>query len=132
MNIAPRQVMTRESTDILAIDDPDIAQAVQLIRAGLPAFAGRPGGGGDWALARAFEQRFHAALFRTPKEEILRVQLERAKTLLATSYEAIAMVAKMSGFASPAYFARAFRQRTGMAPSSYRSQQRLPARSGNR
>ena len=56
--------------------------------------------------------------------------MERAKTLLAAGDTAIAIVARMSGFMSPKYFARAFRLRTGMTPQVYRSQKRLPAGNG--
>ncbi len=126
--VAPRHVITRQSTDILAIDDRDIAQAARLIRdqacqqlqvAQLAVAVGLS--------RRALEQRFRRALHRSPKEEILRVRMEQAKMLLATSNAAVAQVAKRSGFRSPKYFARAFRQRIGVTPQVYRGQRQLPA-----
>ena len=126
--VAPQRVIVRESTDILAIDDPDIAQAARLIRekacgqlrvAQVAAAVGLS--------RRTLEQRFQRVLRHTPKEEILRVRMEQAKTLLATSTAAVAQVAKQSGFKSPKYFARAFRQRIGVTPQAYRGQYQLAA-----
>jgi LacI family transcriptional regulator len=69
---------------------------------------------------RALEQRFQKALGRTPKEEILRLQIDRAKQLLRETTLRIEQIAGKSGFASFKYFARAFRRETGQTPRVYR------------
>jgi LacI family transcriptional regulator len=122
--IPPQGVVARGSTDILAIDDADVAQAVRLIR----AQACRPLQVAEVAAAvglsrRSLEQRFQRALSHTPKHEILKTRMESAKTLLAAG-EAVASAARKCGFASPKYFARAFRLWTGLAPQNYRAQQK--------
>jgi LacI family transcriptional regulator len=127
VGVEPQQVVTRESTDLLAIDDADMTRAIRVIR----EQACQPLRVGQVAEAvglsrRVLEQRFQNILHRSPKEEILRVRMERAKELLATSDLAIARVARKSGFASLEYFARAFRRRTGMTPRGYRAGRRLP------
>jgi LacI family transcriptional regulator len=133
VSILPQRVVARESTDILAIDDSDIAHAVRLIRerahqplrvAEVAAVVGLS--------RRSLEQRFRRVLRRSPKDEIVQVRMEGAKTLLATTDEAVAMIAKKSGFTSPKYFARAFRLRTGMTPLDYRNRRRPPVGNDHR
>ncbi len=123
--IEPRQVIVRGSTDILAMDDAEIAQAVRFIRKQaffhltVPEVASEVG-----ISRRLLEKRFQRALRRSPKEEMLRVQMEKAKNLLATSDMAVASVAQKSGFTSQEYFARAFRRHAGQSPQEYRREQR--------
>jgi LacI family transcriptional regulator len=119
--VQPVGVVTRESTDILAIDDTDVAHAVRIIR----EHACKRLRVSDVAEAvglsrRVLEQRFQGALHRSPKEEILRVRLQQAKMLLATSNLAIALVAPKCGFTSQEYFARVFKQRIGTTPAQFR------------
>ena len=124
--VEPVQVITRQSTDTLAIEDPEMAQVARLIReqacrrlrvAHVAEVLGLS--------RRVFEQRFRSALHRNPKEEIVRVQMERAKMLLSGTDMPMALVAKESGFTSLAYFSRAFRQQIGLTPRDYRKQHRL-------
>lgn len=124
--VDPVEVITRQSTDTLAIEDPDMAQAVRLIRE--QACRGlRVAQVADvlGLSRRVFEQRFQSALQRNPKEEIIRVKMERAKILLSGTNMPLASVAKQSGFKSLAYFSRAFRQQIGFSPRDYRKQHRL-------
>jgi LacI family transcriptional regulator len=71
---------------------------------------------------RSLEQRFQKLLGRSPKAEILRVQIERAQWLLAETDLPVAAVSRKAGFSQPAYFSAAFRQRTGVTPSAFRRQ----------
>lgn len=59
----------------------------------------------------------------TPQALIQRIRLERCRDVLAqtnASATSITQLALEFGFADPAYFSRAFRQRFGCAPSQYR------------
>jgi transcriptional regulator GlxA family with amidase domain len=49
------------------------------------------------------------------------LRLERAKQLLARTRHDVTRVASLSGFDSPQYFCRAFRQNVGTAPLKYRA-----------
>ena len=125
VSVEPRGVVTRESTDILAIDDADVAQAVRLIRKqACQRLRVAQAAAAVGLSRRVFEQRFQHALRRSPKDEILRIRMERARTLLSTSNMAVALVAKKCGFASQEYFARAFRRRNGATPRAWRKQHR--------
>ncbi len=118
--VPPQGVMTRQSTDVLAVEDPEVAAALRHIRS--HAFEGLSVKQMLDALAvnrRTLERQFVKILGHTPLEEIRRVRLERVKTLLQTDL-AIYEVAVRSGFATPEYLATSFLQATGMSPTEYR------------
>lgn len=119
--IPPSGVVTRQSTNTLAIDDPDTAQAINFIR----EHAGQPIQVEDVLAVvplsrRVLERRFRQFLKRSPHEEIRRVHVGRAKTLLAESEMSIHEVSLASGFTEAGYFSRTFHESTGMTPTSYR------------
>jgi LacI family transcriptional regulator len=123
--VEPLWVVPRQSTDVLAIEDPEVAQAVRFIR----EHAANPIRVDDVLEAvpvsrRALECRFRRVLGRSPNAEILRVHLERAQMLLATTDLPIPRVAAISGFNSPDYMGYVFRRWTGMKPLQYRREQR--------
>jgi LacI family transcriptional regulator len=127
--VEPLQLITRESTDIFAIDDAEMALAARMIRehACGPLRVSQIAATLGLSL-RVFEQRFRRVMRRSPKDAILRVRIERAKLLLATSNLPVAMVAKKCGFGSQEYFARLFHRRAGMTPRSFRSERRVPVK----
>jgi len=119
--IAPTGVVTRQSTDTLAIDDPDLARAVAFIR----GHATDPIGVRDVlrevpVSRRWLERRFHEVLGRGPGEEIRRLRLERAQLLLAQTDMSIPQVAQAAGFGSREYLAAAFKAKTALTPQEYR------------
>ncbi len=119
--LPPTGVVTRQSTDILAVDDPQVARAIRFIREN----ADRPLGVADVLDKvpigrRRLERRFERFLGRTPAQEIRRVHLERAKRLLLESELSIATVAEQSGFTSARKFSEVFRQNLGCTPRDFR------------
>ena len=69
---------------------------------------------------RTFELQFQAEVGRTAAEEIRRVKIERAKSLLANTNLTILQIAGLVGLNNSSYFAEFFRRHTGMTPSDYR------------
>jgi LacI family transcriptional regulator len=124
--VEPGQVITRASTDIMAVDDADVAQAIRLIREhscrGLRASEVADAVG---LSLRALQQRFQRVLRRTIKEELMQVRIDRAKMLLCQTDMSVEQVAKRSGFATFGYFVRAFRREMGITPRRYRGQCRV-------
>jgi LacI family transcriptional regulator len=119
--IAPTGVLTRQSTDTLAVDDPDLARAVAFIR----SHATDPVQVKDVlrevpVSRRWLERRFREVLGRGPAEEIRRVRLQRAKLLLAETDMPVPQVAVTAGFGSREYLAAAFKSQTGLSPRQYR------------
>jgi LacI family transcriptional regulator len=120
--IEPTSVIPRHSTDTLAIDNADLAQAIAFIR----AHAGEALRVTDVLRRvplsrRQLEQEFQRVLGRSPAQEIRRMHLERARRLLAETDFSIPDVAASSGFNSPEHFARSFRAQFGRPPLKYRT-----------
>ncbi len=127
--VQPLSIAARQSTDTMAIEDKDIADAVRLIRES----ACEGINVGD-VLSRvplvrqSFEQRFKKALGRSPHAEIVRVRLERAKQLLTNTDLPLSVVAEKAGFSQAAYLSTVFKEKVGKSPSNYRTAARVSAK----
>ncbi|MFM7182518.1 MAG: DNA-binding transcriptional regulator [Verrucomicrobiales bacterium] len=124
--VKPVGVMARQSTDVLAIDDPHIATALKLIRE-----RACDGLNVDLLLKSipfsrsVLERRFAQILGSSPKTEILRVRLERVCRLLAESDLSLAEISHKAGFEHPEYMSRLFKKKMGITPGEFRKK---PAR----
>lgn len=119
--VEPQAVVTRQSSDVLAIEDRQIATALRLIREA----AGQ--GTRVEALARqvglsrsVFQRRFRAALKRSVHQEILNARLKRARELLAETDLALAEIAERTGFKHQEYLGAVFKARLGSTPAQFR------------
>ena len=63
---------------------------------------------------------FKAATGSTPLAYVARLRTERASVLLLNSQDKISTIGFAVGWRDPVYFARRFRQQTGLTPSAYR------------
>ena len=121
--IEPVGVITRHSTDVLAIDDEQVASAIRFIR--------------DHACEginvhdvlrtvplsrRVLESRFQTLIGRTPHQEIVRRRTERICQLLRDPDLTLARIAHLTGFQNEGYMSVAFRRAMGMTPGQYRRQ----------
>ena len=123
--VEPAGVVTRRSTEVLAIDDSHIANAVRFIREHACEGIDVSDVLRAVPLSRsALERRFSGALGRSPKEEILRVRLSRARQLLAETKFSMALIAEKIGLEHPEYFNVIFKKKIGMTPGQFRTQSR--------
>lgn len=119
--IPPKQIVIRESSDELAVNDDLVARAAQLIREN--AIAGL---NVDELCRRlnasrsTLERRMKAAISRTPKEEILRIRFREVERLLRDTDLSIDAVAEQTGFVHSHYLQAAFKQRHNETPGKYR------------
>ena len=123
--IPPVEVITRRSSDVLALSDPEVAAVVRFIR---------DSGGRDINVddllkhtslsRRSLEMRFRKALNRSPFQEIRRVQLERAQLLLARTDRPVREIADACGFKESRQLSIAFHERLGLTPRQYRRRSR--------
>ena len=123
--IAPIGVAARQSTDVLAVDDRNIARALQFIRE--HACAGINVADVLKAVPlsrRVLEQRFQRLLGHTPREEILHVRLNRVRQLLAETDLPLYLVAERTGFEHVEYLSVVFKRETGVTPSAFRREAR--------
>ena len=119
--VPPLGVATRRSTDVLAVEDREVAGADRFIRENACKGIKVDDVLEAVPLSRSvLERRFVQLLGRTPKAEIVRVQLERVKQLLAETDFPLAQVAAMTGFEHPEYLSVVFKNKTGQTPGMYR------------
>lgn len=123
--LPPTAVVTRQSSDVLAIDDPEVAAAVRHIRGRAHA----PVRIADVVEAatvcrRSLERRFRRALGRGIWDEVRRVHLDRARSLLADTDLPMPAVAAASGFTDGKHLSVVFRRETGRTPTGYRREVR--------
>lgn len=121
----PLKVEIRRSSDVLAIADPDVREAVRFIRAG----SHRPMRVNDVVkhvlISRSgLEKKFRGTLGRTPLEEIQRVHLERARELLTETDLSLPEVAERSGLLNAFHLCRVIKRETGMTPAKFRKNMR--------
>lgn len=127
--LVPLGVASRMSTDVLAIDDPNLAEAIRYIREHAcdpctvqDVLRHVPVG------RRWLERQFTAKLGRSPHDEILRVRMDNARRLLLRDDQSMEQVAKRCGFSAIASFTRAFTQSQGTAPGGFRRDARRATR----
>lgn len=120
--VDPIGVSTRQSSDVLAIDDAEVARALNAIKKraceGIQVkdvLESVP------LSRRALETRFRKSIGRSPHEEITRVRMERVRELLVGTDLSIAAIAARTGFQHVEYLSVAFRREVGVPPSVYRA-----------
>ena len=123
--VPPAGLVTRLSTDVLAIDDPDVAMAVRFIREYACDGIGIDEIVTHVPLSRStLQRRFRKALNRTIHDEILRIRLRRVEELLVDTELPIELVADKAGFAHRQYLGEVFKSRTGYTLAQYRARSR--------
>jgi LacI family transcriptional regulator len=114
-------LVARESTVGKQTSETDVDRALAFIRdhanEGLSA---RDVAAKMHLALRTFELQFQAAVGHTAAEEIRRIRMENAKSLLANTDMSIARIAGEVGYHDSSYFASFFSQHAGMKPSEYR------------
>ncbi len=125
--VEPLWVVARRSTDVIAVDDPEMAVALRFIR----DHARRPIGVANVVREaaigrRTLEIRFQRTLGRSIREEIQRVRLGWTRQLLLETDLSLAKIAGQSGISSLSYLSKVFRRQTGMTLAQYRRQHRAP------
>lgn len=120
--IEPVGIATRKSTDVMAIEDPIVANAIQYIR----------NHACDGILIRdlldqipisrrVLEHRFQLCLGKSPHELINSFRTRTIQQLLLETNLPIAAIAERTGFTNTEYMSVFFKKATGLTPSRYRS-----------
>ncbi len=121
--IPPIGVVARESTDILNVADPAVADALRLIRAKacdgvrVADVLNQVG-----LTRRALDARFQKLLGRSAHAEIRRLQIERIQQLLRETDLPLAEIAHRTGFKHVEYLSVAFKKAVGVPPAQFRAQ----------
>ena len=120
--VRPRRLITRASTDHLAVPDEAVAVALGYIHEHL----GNPIRVTEIAKAagvsrRTLEGRFQTHLHQTVYGVVQNLKFERALQLLGQPEVSIGDIAARLGFSETKIFSRAFRERFGHSPRAFRT-----------
>lgn len=119
--IAPGGVKTRQSSDVLAVEDRNLARALQFIReracTGLSVDQVAEAAG----LSRSvLQRRFREVLEKTVHEAIFDTRLKRACELLTETELPLIDIAEQAGFKHQEYLGAVFRAHFGKTPAQFR------------
>ena len=123
--LAPKGIVQRRSTEVLAVEDPHVRTAVEYIREHVgEAFGVEQLTELIPVSRRWLEERFREALGCTPHEHISRTRVAEAKKLLVGSPKMpLVDVAAKCGFTSPKRLRIVFERFVGTSPAAYRAQE---------
>jgi LacI family transcriptional regulator len=124
--LPPESVVARESTDLLAVENPHLVKALKYIRSHahtgklrVPEVVAQTG-----YCRRILEAKFSQCLGRTIFQEIRRNQVEHSQRLLRETNETMASIAETAGWGSASHFGVEFKKITGLSPGEYRKTMR--------
>ena len=121
-------VVARRSTDALAVDDPDAAEAIRFVREHACQGILIEDVMKHVSVSRSTVQRwFEKHLGRSPAVEIVRVQVQHIQESLRATNMTLEEIAYSTGFAHVESMQRTFKRMVGMTPGQYRKQVRRPA-----
>ncbi len=121
--IRPLGVATRQSTDVVAIDDRDIAAALHYIRENACRGLSVEDVVRNNPVSRStLERQVRKYLGRTPQEEIRHVQITRVRELLLTTDLSAERIATLCGFVHAEYLHVVFKRIMGMTIGEFRRQ----------
>lgn len=119
--IEPVQIIERESTDILAVEDKDVSNAMRFIRENKK----EPIQVSDviesvFTSRRCLQKKFRKYFNRTILNEIKNTRIEYAKQLLLDTHMNISEISDHMNFSGVNSFSRYFKEYTKLSPLEYR------------
>jgi len=129
--VEPAGVATRASTDIMAIEDAQLAQALRFLREHCCERINVEDVVNAVPLSRSvLERRFRKTIGRSINSEVVRLRLNKAIELLTETELELKVIAQKSGFGTQSYMNAVFQAKLGKTPGSFRHIA-LPAGSGD-
>jgi len=121
IRIEPLHVIERASTDIFAIDDTYVIEAMKFIH----EHSGEPLQVGEIAehccvSKRLLQSKFKDFLKQSIHDVIIGVHFQKARLMLIETNNSIEQISKESGFGTSSKMRRAFLSITGIGPQKYR------------
>jgi len=121
--LPPKTVVERLSTEVMAVDDPQVQQAIQYLQAHACENITVDDILRQVPMARrALERKFKTHLGRSPAKEICRIRIQRARKLLAETNLTMQDIAEACGYTSYTYLGNVFKKETGISPGRYRKE----------
>lgn len=121
IKVNPTHVVTRQSTDIFAVEDREVAEAMQFIRLNANSMIQVSEVVGSTAVSRrCLEKRFHKFIGHSIHDEIKRCRIEQIVNLLIHTETPLSKITMMLNFPEPAKMSRYFKCEKGISPLAYR------------
>ena len=121
IDVTPLYVVTRNSTDILTIEDSDVAAAIRYIREHAKENISVGDVTNEVMLSkRTLQQRFKKIRGHSIHNEIKRVRVDVLTRMLLDTHLSISQIAESLQFPDVAYLSNWFKHEMGMSPSAYR------------
>lgn len=122
ITVLPTYVIARQSTEIHAIEDTEIAHALNFIRTNAHKRIQVPDVVEATSLSkRLLYKRFKDVIGRTIHSEINRVRMEKIASLLLETDMSVLQIALCLGDQNDKHIARAFKKHFGLSPVEYRA-----------
>lgn len=127
--VEPTGIVSRRSSDVLAIPDRDVVEAVRCVRDRACQGFTVENLVDHTAVSRSTLDRwFSRYLGHSVSDEITRVRIERVKELLATTNLVVEDLSRLAGFSHPETMYRLFKESCEQTPSEFRRARQLTAR----
>jgi LacI family transcriptional regulator len=119
--VEPAGVATRASTDIMAIEDSTVVEALRFLRDHCCDRINVDDVVREVPLSRSvLERRFRKIVGRSINSEIVRLRINRAIELLTETALELKVVAQKAGFGTQSYMSAVFQAKVGKTPGSFR------------
>ena len=119
--VPPLGVFARQSSDIVAVNDDDLAATLRFIRNHACTGISVADVVAQSRMSRSsIERKMRDFIGRTPQQEIRRVRLRQACELLVATDLSVEVIALQCGYEHPEYLHVVFKREMKMTPSEYR------------
>jgi LacI family transcriptional regulator len=119
--VEPTHIVTRRSTDVLSIQDPDVAEALRFIRNNCRNQITVEDVVNALPISRrVLEKRFRKLLNRSVLEEIRKARTDAAARMLVETEMSISQIAEKLGYTETAHLSRYFHKEKGVSPIAFR------------
>mgnify|MGYP000070601683 CR=1 FL=1 len=119
-------VVARASTDIMAIEDQLVVQAIRYMRTNYRELIRVSDVADAVAISRStLDRRFHKAMGRSVQKEMRRIRVAQIAKMLIETDLTITQIARAMNFTGIEHLGRYFKREKGLSPVEYRKRYRL-------
>jgi LacI family transcriptional regulator len=119
--VEPLQIITRRSTDFLAVNDKEVSKALHFIYYNFKELISVDDVVNATALSRrVLEKRFQSVLKRSILDEINTLRIKQVKQLLTETDLSVTEISDFCGYTDIKNLSRYFRRHEGVSPLEYR------------